>query len=377
MTDFNNQEMTNENDSSNEGFVIENKKKKMTKNVIIAVVVVALIAIIGIVLYFALRDDSPKVTLGQYKDLTYKAINTSVSDSEIQEEIDRVIKSKVSYKKLDDREGTPLVEGDIANCSYKALYDGKVVEEATGNFVIGQGDFKAFEEAILGKNVGETVTVIAEIPVDYKGSEALESVAGKEVSFDVKINFVSLKNVPEITDEFVNTVTNGECTSAAAYRDYVKTKLENKKKEAADTEIVRELTTKVIEGAKFEKIDEQIDEYYNTMYSTYESAAKHYELSMDDYTKQFHEMNLDDFKAKLKETMSDLVKEQLVLKKIAEVEKLEVNKDKYDELMNQYLKEYGYTDVSEFVDYYGEESIEESMLYDYAIEFILKNAKAE
>lgn len=375
MTEFDNQELNIENEPLSEGFDIDAGRRRAKKKVIIAVVAIIAAIVIGLVLFFIFGKKEPKVNLGQYKGLTYKTIDIAVTDAEVEQDIQYSIKAETTYKKLDDRLGTETVVGDIVNCSYKAMYDGKVLQEATGNFTIGSNEFKEFEDAITGKIIGDTITVIAEIPEDYSADPTLP--AGEEVTFDVVLNFVSAKIVPELNDEFAKKVTAGKCSTVVEYREYIKSELEEDKKEEAEAEIVKELTNKIIKNSQFENIDGQVDEYYNTMYATYEAGAEHFGISMPEYTERFHHLQLDEFQKKIRETMIDLVKEQLVYREIADKEKLKISDEKYKEYMSQYLKEYGYDDEKAFVEYYGKESIEESMLYDYAIEFVINNAKAE
>lgn len=352
----------------------KSSKKPLNKKILIIAGVIAAVLLAFGIRYLINRNDT-KVILGQYKGLEYSYVEVTVTDAEVEEKIKSIVDAKTTYKKLEDRNGTKTKNGDIVNCTYKANYEGRLVEEGTGNFSIGTGEFVEFENAITDKIIGETITVVAVIPKDYKGIKNLENIAGREINFEVKLNYVSEKNVPEVNDEFVKNVTDGKCTEAAAFEDYIRQELLDTKNEAKEAQIIKDLTTQIIRNSTFKNIDKMVDEYYDTMYQTYESGAKHFELSMEDYVQQFYSLNVDEFKKKLRETMVELVKEQLVLKEIVKVEKLEISPEKYDEYMAKYLQEYDYDDKEAFIEYYGRDSVEESMLYDYAIEFVIKNAK--
>lgn len=335
------------------------------------------VACIGTIIYFAFFKDDSHVKLGKYKGLTYTLIDVSVSDEDVKKEKERLINMKVTYEKLTDRDGTAVAEGDIVNCSYKAKLNGEVLEEGSGNFEIGSGDFKDFEDKLVGKIVGDTVTISVTIPEGYETISKLEGSAGEVVDFEVSINFVSEKKVPELTNELVKVITGGECQAVDAFDSYIKDTLAKKKESDAETQIIHELLDKIINDSEFKDMDELVQEYYDTMYETYVSAAKLYELSMGEYVKQFYSMELEEFQKELKGTMVDLVKEQLVLEAIIKEEKLKLSSERYDTYLAQYMEDYGYTDKSAFIEYYGADAVEESMLYDYAIDFILDNAVAE
>lgn len=339
--------------------------------------VVFILACAGTFIYFVFIKDDSHVKLGTYKGLTYTPIDTTVSSEEVQEEKERLINSRVTYEKAEDRDGTPAEEGDIVNCSYKASFGDEILEEGSGNFEIGSGEFKEFEDEIKGKLIGDTVTITAVIPENYTGTETLRECAGETVNFVVTLNYVSIKKTPELTNEFVADVTGGECRSVDAFESYIKETLATEKESDAESQIIQELLDKVIADSEFTDMDTMVQEYYDTMYDTYLSAAQHYELSMGEYVRQFYSMELEEFQKELKSTMVDLVKEQLVLDAIVKKENLKLSQERYDTYLKQYMEDYDYTDKDAFIEYYGADAIEESMLYDYAIDFILENAEPQ
>lgn len=360
----------------------KNEKKKggfsalpaKTRLVIILAAAAALVAIVLTAVYFAYFRKPDYVRLGEYKGLTYTHVDSTVTDEEVAAEIQKIVDNKTRYEKLEDRKGTVLEEGDIANCTYEAKDGETILENGAGNFEIGSGEFEEFENAILGHIVGESITITAKIPEGYKGTGKLSEYAGKEISFEVVINYVSAKNIPEITDEFVDEITYGKCIKADEYEEYVRKILEDEKTAEANENIANQLISKVIETSEFHDIDEKVQEYYDTMYETYESAAANYELEISEYIDQFYGMSLDDFKTELRDVVENLVKEQVVLQAIADEEKLKINDSLYKKYMSEYLEEYNYSDEQSFLDNYGEESVRESMLYDYAIDFLIENA---
>lgn len=345
-----------------------------TRLVIILASVAALAAIVLTAVYFAYFKKPDYVKLGEYKGLKYTSADSTVTDDEVEAEIQKIVDNKTRYEKLDDRKGTALAEGDIANCTYEAKDGETVLESGAGNFEIGAGEFEEFENAILGHIVGESITIKAKIPEGYKGTGKLSEYAGKEITFEVVINYVSAKNIPEITDEFVDEVTYGRCTKADEYEEYVRKNLEDEKNAEAYEDIANQLISRIIETSEFHDIEEKVQEYYDTMYETYESAAENYELEISEYIEQFYGMSLDEFKSELREVVENLVKEQIVLQAIADEEKLEITESQYKKYMSEYLEEYNYSDEQSFLDNYGEESVRESMLYDYTIDFLIENA---
>ena len=357
------------------------KQKYSSTWKILLVLLFAAIIVVVIVLLMKKKTDNVEkhVTLGEYKGLTYTAVDTNVSDAEIDEIIQKGIDRKTSYELAEDRAGTLAEPGDIVNCSYVATYEGKNLESGSGNFEIGSGAFPEFENAISGSKIGDSISIKAVVPDNYTGIEGLESSSGVSVDFDVTLNYICIRHVPELDDDFANELTGGKCTTAAGLKDYYREKLENEKQESAMADIKQELIDKLIATSSFNDIDGMIEENYNTVHKTYEDMAEVKQVSLEEYVEEFYQSELADFEKNLRETMEELVKEQLVLQAVAEKEKLEVKKDSeiYKKMLEEYMKDYGYADKDQFLADYDEKSVLQSMTYDRAIDFIVASAKAE
>ena len=151
-------------------------------------------------------------------------------------------------------------------------------------------------------------------------------------------------------------------------------------KAGTDTEASkrRNLVEQAVENAEFGDISSLIRKRYNTVYKTYEQAAEKNNMSVEEYVKSFHNMTLEEFKKSLEESVTAIVKEQLVLKAIAEKEGLTVDKDssEYENYLKKYMAEKGYSSKEEFLKDYSEEDILDSITCEKAIDFIEENASS-
>ena len=144
----------------------------------------------------------PEVTLGQYKGLEVEKTEATVTDEQVQAELDRMAQNVASTETVD----RAAQMGDTANIDFEGFDNGVPFDGGKGdNFdlKLGSGQFvPGFEEQIVGMNAGEEKDIDITFPEDYH-----KDLAGKAVVFHVKLNKVTVTNVPEMDDEFAKDVS--------------------------------------------------------------------------------------------------------------------------------------------------------------------------
>ncbi len=144
----------------------------------------------------------PEVTLGQYKGLEVEKTEATVTDEQVQAELDRMAQNVASTETVD----RAAQMGDTANIDFEGFDNGVPFEGGKGdNFdlKLGSGQFvPGFEEQIVGMTAGEEKDIDITFPEDYH-----KELAGKAVVFHVKLNKVTVTTVPEMDDEFAKDVS--------------------------------------------------------------------------------------------------------------------------------------------------------------------------
>ena len=147
-------------------------------------------------------DVYPEVTLGQYKGLEVEKAEAVVTDEQVRAELDRMAQNVAS---------TEVVEkaaemGDTANIDFEGFDNGVAFDGGKGeNFdlKLGSGQFvPGFEEQVVGMTAGEEKDIDITFPENYAAE-----LAGKPVVFHVKLNKVTVTNVPALDDEFAKDVS--------------------------------------------------------------------------------------------------------------------------------------------------------------------------
>lgn len=366
----------------------ENKEKyKKTQKLLLIVFAVLTLGVLIYVIAFGGKKDtdaskyisenaSKHVTLGEYKGVAYTKYDTSVSDEEIENTINDYITRNTTYAIDESRKGTLIEDGDIVSISYTAQGENGTIENGSTNFEIGLGNFPEFEDAVRGQKVGDIVSLTAVVPEENTIIKGLEGMGGKPVKFEITLNYVTIRTVPERNDELAEKISDGECTSYDGLKDYFYEKYKNEREATAKAKKEEELITTVIANSEFKDIDWIVEKQCESVRNTYEELAENSGMTFEEYIEKYYADSVDTFEKELKETMVDVVKEQLVLQAVADKEKLSIKKksDEYREYLQRYMKDYGYAEEKKFLEDYGEDAILQSMTYDKALNFIVENA---
>ena len=148
-------------------------------------------------------DLYPAVTLGQYKGIEVEKVNAEVKESEVDAEIDRMAQNVARISTVE----RPAKDGDTVVIDFEGFLNGVAFKGGKGEnheLVLGSGSFiPGFEEQVVGMSAGEEKDINVTFPENYHASE----LAGKEVTFKVKVHEVKETVLPEKDDEFVKDVS--------------------------------------------------------------------------------------------------------------------------------------------------------------------------
>jgi trigger factor len=236
-----------------------------------------------------------------------------------------------------DTEG-PIENGNIAVIDFKGLLDGETFEGGTSegySLEVGSGTFiPGFEEQLVGKKAGEEINVEVTFPEDYPAEE----LAGKPVVFEVKIKEIKVKELPALDDDFAKDTTEFE--SLEELKNDIKANLQKKADEEAKNEMRNKVVEKIAETVEVDipnsMVESQLDNQMNeiNMQLSYQgwSLEKFAELS-GQTLEEIREARRDEAKA--------LVKNTLVIEKIAELENVEVTEADIDADLENMANMYG------------------------------------
>ena len=144
----------------------------------------------------------PEVKLGQYKGLEVPKAEATVTDEEVEADVDRMAEQSARIETVD----RAAKKGDTVVLDFEGFVDGKPFEGGKAenhSLELGSGQFiPGFEDQLEGVTAGEEKDVVVTFPEQYT-----KELAGKEATFKCKIHDVKEKLLPAKDDEFAKDVS--------------------------------------------------------------------------------------------------------------------------------------------------------------------------
>ena len=308
------------------------------------------------------------VTLGQYTGFTLQGQSTEVTDDKVMASLNSSIGTDY-YTEVTDR---PVQEGDVVNIDYTGKKDGKAFDGGTASgydLTIGSNTFiDGFEDGLIGANTGDTLDLNLTFPDNYYS----EDLAGQEVVFTVTVN--SIKEFPEITDDLIKEITNGDYTTVDDYKAYLKDQLVQQKEDARESAIRSQILTKLMDTCTVDSDPDGLFDYYTALYKRqYQTYASYYGINLKDMVESSG-MTMDDFNTELEKEARVEMDQELILEAIEEKEKLEISDEEYDQSVEEQAEKLGYTDVDQFKESVDQEEFTRYLLMEKALKFVEDNS---
>ncbi len=313
----------------------------------------------------------PEVTLGKYMGVQVTKIDTSVTDEEVEAEVNKERENNARTITVEDR---PVAEGDTAVIDFEGFVDGVAFEGGKGenhSLVIGSHSFiDTFEEQLVGKNTGDEVEVNVTFPEEYHAPD----LAGKPAVFKVKINEIKGKELPELDDDFAQDVS--EFDTLAEYKESVKTKIQERKEAAAKRDKEDEAINKIIDKSKMDIPEAMVDTQVANMLNDFANRMAQQGLSMEQYM-QFTGMTVEKLQEQMKPEAVKRIQTSLVLEQIAKEENIEVTDEEVDAEVAKMAEMYG-MEADKLKEYMGDaekDSMKKDLAVQKAVDLIMENIK--
>ena len=309
----------------------------------------------------------PEVTLGQYKGLEVEKAEVSVSDQQVQAELDRMAQNVASTETVD----RAAQMGDTANIDFEGFDNGVPFEGGKGdNFdlKLGSGSFvPGFEEQVVGMSAGEEKDIDITFPEDYH-----KDLAGKAVVFHVKVNKVTVTMVPEMDDEFAKDVS--EFDTLEALKADIRAKALEKAEKNAQTSFETACVDKAAENTTVDLPNALIERELDVQMERFAYQLQMGGYTMDQYAKMMGG-DVSTMRNAFRPGAEKQARISVTLEKIAEVENVTVTEEDIAAEIESLAKQYELTaeKVKEMV---PAEELNESLKTRKAVQIIVDSAVA-
>ena len=189
----------------------------------------------------------PEVKVGDLAAVTIEQPKTAVTDTDVDKTIEILRKQRTSFVSV----ARAAQDGDRLAVDFEGRLDGQPFEGGSASgyqFMLGQGGMlPEFEAAARGMAPGESKTFPLRFPDDYHG----KAVAGKQVSFELKLKSVDEPRLPALDADFAKAlgVADGDL---AKMRAEVRANVEREVKKRVDARLKQQALQALIDTTPLE-----------------------------------------------------------------------------------------------------------------------------
>ncbi len=266
----------------------------------------------------------PDVQIDTYKGLKIKKYEYNVTDADVDADIKKLLERKAEEVEVS---GRPCKNGDKVNIDFSGAVDGVKFAGGTAeeyDLVLGSGSFiPGFEAQVEGMSVGENRDIKVTFPEDYQS----DNLKGKEAVFAIKLNKITAKKLPELTDEYVKA--NAGVDTVEEYRKKAYDKLlkqaENRSRDETENSIVEE----ICKHATVEIPDAMIESEIDRLVQDFSYRLMYQGIKLEEYVK-YTGQTMQEFRSQFVSQAKPRVLSQLVIDKIVREEKLSASDEEVE-----------------------------------------------
>jgi trigger factor len=276
----------------------------------------------------------PEIRVEGYKELRAEHPEITVTDEDVEQALASVREQHATFTSI---EGRPLADGDFAQASFDGqpkdaqpkdgAKDGaKHGKAGDANPVHldevlieigGKNTVPEFTENLRGVSAGEERS----FEVAYAADAQDNRLAGKTFVYTVKVQAIKHKDMPELNDDFAKEL--GEFTSLDQVRKQIRENMEAEKRHAAEHEAKEKLTAELVRRNDFEVPESLVERQIDLRLERGLRALAAQGMKMEDMKK----MDLPRLRVGQREQALQDVKSSLLLDRVAELEKIEVDEE--------------------------------------------------
>jgi trigger factor len=265
-----------------------------------------------------------------------------------EEEVDRFFdRLRNTYATIEPAD-RPAQEGDLVSVTVSGRLthpaegeDAEVIKDSPAQALVRQPEeqpgsewpFPGFGMQLIGLSASDekkTTFTYAE-DADY------ETLRGKEVEFTAKVDSVKKYTLPELNDEFAQTV--GEYASLEEMRKSIRARLEENAREDYDKDYFNQLMDKIGEQAVVKYPPQILDDEIEEVLHSVEHNLSHQNLDVETYLKM-RQLERDKFiEDEIKPVAKSRLQRSLIMDEVARHEKIEVKDDEVQQEFQQTLAE--------------------------------------
>lgn len=305
--------------------------------------------------------------LGTYKGIHMTRPNTEVTKHEVLNVLKKKQKEYAVATNIDDRSAQ---EGDQVILDFQGMYHGQDIPHGNGSdfaLTIGAKAFlPEFDDALIGKNIGETFDINVTFPTDYR----ISTMQNRSVVFHTTLKKIRLMDYQPIDDEFAKDFS--EYTTLNEWENEIFSHLQARRKTSIQEKLTREVMAKIIADSDIPIDDDMKEEITQIYYDDFLDELEMNQIPLELYCKRSGHTE-DEIYADKEQEAIKTIQAQSVLHAVAAAEKISITPEELAEELRAIAIEED-EDPEEFVETLEEEDVEniaDQLTMDKTMAFIL------
>jgi len=274
----------------------------------------------------------PEVKLGSFDKISIQKEDIKVTASDVKNEIMRIQENLAKLNVVKNRKSK---KNDFLVIDSEGYVEGKAIEGSKVEkqlVQLGKNTAPEFNDKLLGCSAGDEREIKILVPKDVKDKK----IAGKEITYKVKVIEIKEKELPELNEDFIKTV--GNYKTVDDFKKDIKNRLEKQVEMANKNNFERELIEKVAEVCEVKVPKVLIEREVEYMMKSLEDDLKAKDLSLQDYYKSI-KTDEEKVKKEYEIVAEKRIKQELVLDKISQVENFQATEKEVKDKINNIAKE--------------------------------------
>ncbi|MDR1778391.1 MAG: trigger factor [Clostridiales Family XIII bacterium] len=315
---------------------------------------------------------APEVEVKDYTGVTIKDFKLEVTDETVEKTLTEIRKRSARHI---DSEG-PAASGDTVTIDFTGFVDGKEFDggKAEGHRLkLGSGSFIAgFEDQLIGAVKGQELEVNVTFPEDYPE----ETLKGKPALFQVKVNEIRAEELPELTDEFAQDISEFE--TFEEFKADLRKQLEEEAAERTETEKRNMVLDKVYEANPIDVPKVMIEDEMNIMMNDFIQGIQSQGVQFEVYLELLGKTQ-EEVRETFREEAQKRVALRLIIKAVVKEEGFTVTPEEVEAEITNMASKYG-MDAEKFKEYFGasqQKGLEEEMLNRKGVDYMYEMAIVE
>jgi trigger factor len=273
-----------------------------------------------------------EVELGDFHEVRIPFNLPEITDEEI-EAVETDFRQRQAVEETADR---PAEEGDHVYFSISARHyeegeesePGSLIEERSSSTIIAsegsdtgsEWPFDGFSRELIGMSPQEEKTLIYTFPED----SIYESLQEETAEFKIKVEDVKARNLPELDDEFAQSL--GEYENVEALEQDIRESLQQRAEETYIDDYNDQVLDAVLEISTLKYPPQMVENEIDNVIFQLERRLSNQGLDMDLYLKT-REMEEQDLREEARSVAESRVKRSLILLEVAKQEDIDVSED--------------------------------------------------